>query len=73
MKETDHAKRRIYACRNRHCGNYEISIEAMKFIENDYALKTRATSSANRCVGTDNILGIFMEGGNVKFSFEMRT
>ena len=57
-EETDYSSRRFYQCSNPACGEYEISIIAMKRLQGASEFKEKAITKANKCVGTENILEI---------------
>ena len=57
-EETDYSNRRFYICSNPICGEYEVSLIAMKRLQDAAEFKEKAIAKAHACVDTDNILEI---------------
>lgn len=68
-KEVCNSNSRFYSCDNPVCGEYIISIFAMRQIENNFGYRVRQISRAHQCIGTKRILKIVGgEGGGILVS-----
>jgi hypothetical protein len=61
-RKTDAWNYRLFFCSNPQCGDYALSMEAMRRIENGAVFdKARASAAANKVKGSEKILKIFLD------------
>ncbi len=69
---TDHENRRHYLCSNNSCGEYEISVTAMKRLLHNSDFKSQLLPLAKKCKGTSRLLEIIVNGSNIEAKIQPR-